>query len=158
MIRVEDFLRRKSPNSTEESRAMINKYLDQFAYKKGNVHVQEKPQKVTVPVEKLLNKQKRKQHLNKRLRSEVWSTYMGSIFEGMCYCCNRKQIDVFSYHCGHVKSEHYGGEATLQNLRPICSLCNMSGSVRHMRDFAKQNGFVDAPICQEDDVVPMCVN
>ena len=76
---------------------------------------------------------KKKQYINKRLRNEVWSSYMGSVFSGFCYCCNRKSIDVFSYHCGHVLSEHHGGKTTIQNLRPICSSCNTSGSVVHMK-------------------------
>jgi hypothetical protein len=101
------------------------------------------------PLSKRPRPEKKKQYINKRLRNAVWSTYMGAVYQGLCYCCNRKYLDVFSYHCGHVLSEHYGGETTLKNLRPICALCNTSCSVRHMRKFAVKNGFTDSKICLE---------
>ena len=89
-------------------------------------------------------------NVNKRLRCLVWEKYMGRVYEGKCYCCNDATIDVTNFHSGHVLAEKMGGAATVQNLRPICALCNLSGSVKHMRDFAEQNGFVGARILLEE--------
>uniref|UniRef100_A0A6C0BQ80 HNH domain-containing protein n=1 Tax=viral metagenome TaxID=1070528 RepID=A0A6C0BQ80_9ZZZZ len=92
---------------------------------------------------------RRKAYINKRLKKSVWVQYMGRNFEGPCYACNRKIIDVFDCHYGHVIAEHKGGALNVQNLRPICALCNQASSVRHMREFAMSNGFYDAAIVQE---------
>jgi hypothetical protein len=92
---------------------------------------------------------RKKKAINKRLRYAVWKEYMGEVYSGLCYCCAQTRIDVTCFQAGHVVAEARGGETTIQNLRPICGLCNQSGSVNHMRDFAMQNGFIHAGIVRE---------
>ena len=44
----------------------------------------------------------------------------------MCFCCNVEPITFANFECGHVQSGVNGGDDKIQNLRPICSLCNKS--------------------------------
>ena len=70
---------------------------------------------------------KRKQHIPKALREQVWVKYFGETYNHKCYvswCSNT--INVFDFHVGHNKPESKGGKLTLSNLRPICSRCNLS--------------------------------
>jgi len=148
----------------EERLQAVDDFFAKFAYKpdafqltiledKWKASPKSMPSSRTVPVPSAPVGSK-KQYINKRLRNAVWTRYMGEVYRGRCYCCNRKDIDVFSYQCGHVLAEFKGGEATLRNLRPICALCNTSCSIRHMRDFAMASGFTDSKICLEERSLP----
>lgn len=74
----------------------------------------------------------RKQTIPVRLREAVWTAQMGKVFEGKCYVtwCNNI-ITVFDFQCGHDIPESKGGQTTIQNLRPICSRCNLSMGNRY---------------------------
>lgn len=74
------------------------------------------------------------------LRSTVWRTYIGKKFGGICFCCGKIDINPDIFECGHVKSLKDGGETTVDNLRPICSLCNRSMGSKHMEEFMKSIG------------------
>ena len=45
-----------------------------------------------------------------------------------------------NFHCGHITSEKNGGDMTLNNLLPICALCNSSMGSVNMWDFIKMHG------------------
>ena len=65
----------------------------------------------------------------KALRQQVWIQYNGESFRKKCnikWCQNH--ITVFNFHVGHNKPESKGGTLNLNNLRPICSRCNLSMS------------------------------
>ena len=44
----------------------------------------------------------------------------------------------FLFEVGHVVSVHNNGDLSIENLRPICSLCNKSMSTRNMLEFIKE--------------------
>ena len=72
---------------------------------------------------------KRKDTIPKALREQVWITYLGKKFSTKCtvvWCTNR--ISAFDFQVGHNIPESKGGETVLENLRPICSRCNLSMS------------------------------
>ncbi len=74
-------------------------------------------------------------NLPKAVRAKVWKKYIGlEIGIGECYCCggDLKQIH---FECGHVISRSNGGSDAIENLRPICSLCNKSMGTRNMDEF-----------------------
>ena len=72
----------------------------------------------------------------------VWNTYIGEeVGKTKCLCCNVTDITQMSFHCGHVVSEHKGGPTTIDNLRPICSTCNLSMGTDNMQDFIRKYGF-----------------
>jgi 5-methylcytosine-specific restriction endonuclease McrA len=69
----------------------------------------------------------RKQRIPKRIRELVWNTYNGENYSTKCYiswCHNI--IDVFNYQVGHDIPESKGGTLDIDNLKPICSNCNLS--------------------------------
>jgi hypothetical protein len=68
------------------------------------------------------------QHYNKKeIDQQVWNQYCKDPTIGYinCYCCNRYTISKDSCHMGHVLARRYGGLYTIDNLRPICSTCNI---------------------------------
>ena len=81
----------------------------------------------------------KKKHIPKAVRMHVWLTHIGRKFESKCYICGGV-IDVFNYHCGHITAEHYGGEATVENLRPTCMACNCSIGSQNMDEFREEWG------------------
>ena len=58
----------------------------------------------------------------------------------MCVCCNIESISLANFDCGHIISEKHGGKITLDNLRPICRLCNLSMKTKNMNDFMDDYG------------------
>ncbi len=78
---------------------------------------------------KVLHEQKvyRKKTIPKAVREQLWIRDMGKNFQGKCktsWC--QTVITLFDFQCGHNIPESKGGETTLENLVPICSLCNTS--------------------------------
>ena len=66
----------------------------------------------------------------------MYTYYNGRKFETKCHipwCDNA--INVFNFHASHVLPHSSGGEATLQNLRPTCQLCNTSMGTMHMSEW-----------------------
>jgi 5-methylcytosine-specific restriction endonuclease McrA len=66
-------------------------------------------------------------NIPKALREQVWLKYNGKKFEKKCvvrWCKNN--VDVFNFVVGHNIPQSKGGNTTLENLRPICSRCNLS--------------------------------
>ena len=65
--------------------------------------------------------------LPKAVREQVWLMYIGKKFENKCYVtwCNNN-INVFNFHVGHNIPKSKGGSMKIENLRPICSSCNLS--------------------------------
>ena len=71
----------------------------------------------------------KKKPIPKAVREQVWLVNMGKYYEKKCYInwCNNK-INVFDYHVGHDIPESKGGDLNIDNLKPICSRCNLSMS------------------------------
>jgi hypothetical protein len=96
---------------------------------------------VPVPVAPEPVKAKPRQKLPATVRRIVWNTYVGpEVSSGKCFCCNFETITVSNFECGHILSHKDGGDATIQNLRPICSFCNRSIGKRNMEEFMRQYG------------------
>ena len=83
-----------------------------------------------------------KKAVPKALKDSVWSKYVGDDKgQAMCHCCGMRQIKMNSFHCGHVVAEARGGATHLDNLRPVCALCNLSMGTRDMDAFRAECGF-----------------
>jgi 5-methylcytosine-specific restriction endonuclease McrA len=70
-----------------------------------------------------------------------------------CLCCNYQEIRQIEFYCGplrgeerlesgafsdcHVILEKNGGKTNLDNLRPICTQCNLSMGIMNMLEFKK---------------------
>ena len=81
-----------------------------------------------------------KEPIPKTLKNALWINYFGNERDGKCLCCKRETISIFNYHAGHIKAEINGGKTSLENLIPLCMLCNCSMGKMNMFDFiAKYN-------------------
>ncbi len=70
------------------------------------------------------------------MKRKVWEKYIGSkTGEQKCKICNIKDIYQMSFTCARVISKVNGGEATLENLRPICDSCQRSMYTTNMKTF-----------------------
>lgn len=68
-----------------------------------------------------------KRKIPKALRIAVWNRYMGrDTRKGFCPICKDREISIEDFHCGHDLAEARGGEMNVDNLFPVCSLCNQS--------------------------------
>lgn len=74
----------------------------------------------------------------KTLKNQVWDTCIGQEKGvGNCYCCS-KEIDSKNFECGHILAVCKGGENKLDNLKPICSICNKSMGKQNLNEFKSQ--------------------
>ena len=75
---------------------------------------------------------KHKETIPKRIRELVWTTNNNETFSHKCYvswCDNN--INVFNFQVGHDIPESKGGTLDIDNLKPICSNCNLSMSNKY---------------------------
>ena len=83
-----------------------------------------------------VDKKQRKKTIPKALKQVVWDKYIGCDYgKGKCVCCGINEITQMNFQCGHIVSEFNGGDVTLDNLKPICGLCNSSMGTRNMDEF-----------------------
>ncbi len=88
----------------------------------------------------------KKRKVSAKVRADVWVKHVVNeenkmMFRVPCYCCGSTPISPFCFEAGHVVSKFNGGDDTVNNLRPICSLCNRSCSSRNLKEFAITSGF-----------------
>ena len=78
--------------------------------------------------------------LSKALRDKSWDTHIGSDW-GNVYCivCRHSLINQKHFEAGHIISRKNGGTDTIDNILPICSLCNKSMGATNMNEFIFNN-------------------
>lgn len=75
-------------------------------------------------------------YISKTFKDAVWDKYIGdSIAKALCFCCEKTEIRMTSFVCGHVIAVCKGGELHIDNLRPICSECNLSMGTQNLFEF-----------------------
>jgi hypothetical protein len=83
-----------------------------------------------------------KSSLPSAVRNCVWNTYIGiELKQGLCFCCKIEPITFGNFECGHIVARSNGGNDTIQNLRPVCGLCNKSMGTMNMESFMEKYGF-----------------
>jgi hypothetical protein len=88
-----------------------------------------------------INKKQPKNRIPTAIRNCVWNMYMGiEKKQGLCFCCNSEPITSANFHCGHVVASSKGGTNKVQNLRPVCGLCNSSMGSTNMEEFKETYG------------------
>ncbi len=71
----------------------------------------------------------------KALNIAVWDKYVGPTLRiGPCYVC-AKPIKMEEIHLGHIISAADGGKREIDNLRPVCPLCNTSCGAQNLDTF-----------------------
>jgi hypothetical protein len=82
----------------------------------------------------------RKQTISHALRVTCWNTYIGEeVGRTPCLCCKSNFITPFNFQCGHIVAEADGGTINIDNLRPICGICNSSMGTINMCEYALDN-------------------
>lgn len=77
----------------------------------------------------------RRKAIPKILKNQVWDKHCGRDKGlGQCYCC-KKEIDSKNFDCGHIISVKNGGMTTIDNLVPLCSICNKSIGIENVETF-----------------------
>lgn len=87
-----------------------------------------------LPFRKLDSK---KDKISAGMKSDVWEQYIGRVYDAKCFCCDYRDISCRSdgFEAGHVIAEARGGPTVLENLRPICSSCNMRMGTKNLFDY-----------------------
>jgi 5-methylcytosine-specific restriction endonuclease McrA len=84
-----------------------------------------------------------KERIPPTVKNSVWNKFVGpDVKRGECFSCGIEPITTANFQCGHIQSEAHGGKVTIENLRPICNLCNSSMGSENMVDFINKYGFV----------------
>jgi 5-methylcytosine-specific restriction endonuclease McrA len=85
-------------------------------------------------------KKKGKKAIPKVVKNGVWAKYIGNdIGCTFCLVCGNQKIYQSMFTAGHVISEYNNGKIVVDNLRPICSTCNLSMGTRNMGDFVEDH-------------------
>jgi hypothetical protein len=70
------------------------------------------------------------------VRNTVWNHYVGPhVSLSRCFVCKYEPITRANFHCGHVQAAARSGSEAIENLRPICALCNTSMGTRNLQEF-----------------------
>ncbi len=87
-------------------------------------------------------KYRTKQMIPKSVKASIWSKYIGvSINEINCPIGCGNKINANNFEAGHIIAESKGGKLTLENLRPICGVCNKSMNNKNMLEWLNEHGF-----------------
>ena len=85
----------------------------------------------------------KKKSIPKVVKDLSWNKWIGEdVARTKCMCCGVNEIKMSSFHCGHVIAEASGGKLSIENLKPICSACNLSMGTENMDDFKARCGFI----------------
>jgi 5-methylcytosine-specific restriction endonuclease McrA len=84
--------------------------------------------------EQTLNKRKK---ISQKERKLVWEKDFIDKEKGVCKVCNKVEININIFHCGHIISHKNGGETSFENLKPICVLCNNKMGSMNLYEYMK---------------------
>lgn len=79
--------------------------------------------------------------ISQSLRQQVWFKYSNNQLETKCNCCGINSINAFTFECGHIIPASKDGKCNIDNLVPICSLCNKSMGNINMITFMQQHNY-----------------
>lgn len=80
----------------------------------------------------------------KAVRTNVWNKYIETTdvkkLSGKCFVGCGTEITIVNFELGHVEAYSKGGSNKVDNLRPICSLCNKSMGTMNLFEFRETYG------------------
>ena len=80
----------------------------------------------------------KKESIPKCVKKCLWINYFKDSRVGVCQCCKREQITIGNFHAGHILAEVHGGKTALDNLIPLCALCNTSCGTQNLNSFIER--------------------
>ena len=73
----------------------------------------------------------------KAVKSTLWNIHFTeNNAKGDCKVCS-KEIKITDFDAGHIIAVANGGSDNLDNLMPVCSLCNKSMGIQNLNEFKK---------------------
>jgi len=88
------------------------------------------------------DKKYKKKKISHTVRIKCWNVHVGELIpKTKCMCCYNIDITQHYFHCGHVIAESNGGTQKIENLLPVCNVCNSSMGSMNMNDFKNIHGF-----------------
>lgn len=78
-----------------------------------------------------------REKIPKKIRTKLWKQYFENSLLGNCYVC-LDEIEYDNFECGHIKSVFYGGDNSLDNLRPICGICNRDMGTKNLEKYKEK--------------------
>ena len=126
-----------------------SKYNQQLSWKNTTIPYVEKELEMPIALESepviahaIDSKKYSKKAIPKAVKSHIWDHYIGRhINEHRCLCCKKAYIRNTDFVTGHVISEVNGGTLEINNLRPICAVCNNGMGQMNMVDYVKKYGY-----------------
>ena len=80
-------------------------------------------------------KEAKRKSIPKAVKTSLWNIHIGEDkAKGECSVC-KSEIKVTNFEAGHIVSHAKGGEDNIDNLLPICSLCNKSMGTDNLIDY-----------------------
>ncbi len=79
----------------------------------------------------------KRKHIPKTLRHKLWRSTFDDKMNGYCYVCTAP-LNIENFHAGHILSVKNGGDTNINNLKVICSLCNLSMGSRNLEEFKEK--------------------
>ncbi len=126
-------------NKAKECKIYLGLYptIDEdYRYEWAKKIVEEQTGKI---IKKKVKKHK-KEKIPKKVKNDSWDRYIGSeLGEAKCICCRVSKIKSKDFIAGHIISEKNGGLVTVDNILPVCSLCNSSMATQNMDEFIKKH-------------------
>ena len=80
----------------------------------------------------------KKEIIPKCVKNCLWINYFKDSRVGVCQCCKRETITWGNFHAGHIVAEVHQGKTSLDNLIPLCALCNTSMGTTNVFDFVSK--------------------
>ena len=90
--------------------------------------------------DKPVKEKKTKEKIPATVKNTLWRKYFNDNMDAKCQCCLSESISIKNFDCGHIISEKNGGSVSIDNLKPICRLCNSSMSTMNMQEFINKYG------------------
>lgn len=79
-----------------------------------------------------------RKNIPKAVRIALWEEHFtDDNAKGVCKVCNC-EIKISNFEAGHIVSWAKGGSDTLNNLLPVCSLCNKSMGTENLLEFKEK--------------------
>jgi hypothetical protein len=110
----------------EESWINNKKWVEEFINEKNKINL----------IQTNINKRKK---ISQKERKMVWEKDFKDCIKGICKVCNKVEININTFHCGHIISHKNGGETCLENLKPICVCCNNKMGTMNLYEYMENN-------------------
>lgn len=75
----------------------------------------------------------------------MWVSSQGPVYYGFCVVCAGQNINIGSFHVGHIIAKARGGDDTISNLTTQCMSCNTSMKDMDLLEYAQKRFGINSP-------------